>query len=75
MTKGLIKPSISQAKLLKKKLRNPTDHTINKYKTFFSVYNKLIRSSKATYLHEQLQLTKYNVKDLVYTEISNTSTQ
>jgi len=62
MTKGLIKLSISKAKLLKKKLRNPTDHNINKYKTLCSVYNKLIRSSKATHFHEQLQLAKYNVK-------------
>jgi hypothetical protein len=62
MTKGLIKSSTSKAKLLKKKLRKPTDHNINKYKTFCSIYNKLSRSSKATYFQEQIQLAKYNVK-------------
>jgi hypothetical protein len=62
MTKRLIKSSISKVKLLKKKLRNSTNYNINKYKIYCFVYNKLIRSSKATYFHEQLQLAKYNVK-------------
>jgi len=62
ITKGLVKSSLTKSKLLKKKIRQPTPHHINTYKAFYSIYNNLLRKSKAMYYNEQFTQAKNNVK-------------
>ena len=61
-TKGLVQSSITKSKLLRKKSQNATVNNISKYKTYASIFNKLVRNAKTSYYHEQLNLAKNNVK-------------
>ena len=65
MTKGLLKSSISKSKLLILKTKRPTPNNLNKYKKFSSIYNKLLRKAKSTYMyyHKQFSLAKNNIKE------------
>jgi hypothetical protein len=62
VTKGLLTSSINKAKLHKKKLSNPTEHNICKYKTYNKLYNKTRRIIKIRYYHELFESNKYNIK-------------
>ena len=62
MTRGLVQSSLTKNKLLRKKLKKPSEANIKKLKIFCSLYNKLLRIAKASYYHEQLQSAKFNVK-------------
>jgi len=61
-TKGLIKSSNNKSRLLKNKLKNPSDLNIGRYKTYTKIYNKLVRISKSTYYTEQIGLAKNDMK-------------
>ena len=58
LTKGLVQSSITKSKLLRKKSQNATVNDISKYKTYASIFNKLVRNAKISYYHEQLNLAK-----------------
>ena len=53
MTQGLLNSSINKSKLLRTKIRKPTENNIKKYKYFRKMFNKLKRLAKSKY---------YNVK-------------
>ena len=61
-TAGLVQSSVTKFKLLVRKLKLPSQENYNKYKQYCSIYNKLLRKSKAIYYHEKLQLAKYDMK-------------
>ena len=61
MTKGLITSRKKKFALTDKKIKQPTEANINRYKEYRNLYNKLIRSAKQ--LHYKLQLEK-NKNDL-----------
>ena len=62
ITAGLVQSSVTKSKLLVRKLKSPSQENHNKYKQYRSIYNRLLRKSKAIYYHEKLQLTKYDMK-------------
>jgi len=63
ISKGLVTSSIRKSKLLKVKLKRPTEININNYKRYNCIYNKLLRVCKSQYYQEQLQLAKYNTRN------------
>lgn len=62
MSTGLLNSSIHKSKLMMKKIRNPTEHHIQAYKTFNSIYNKTIRAAKQTYYKNILNNHKTDTK-------------
>lgn len=62
MTTGLLTSSINKNKLLRQKLRNPTEDLKIKFRQYCSVYNKLKRLTKANYYNNILKETKDNIK-------------
>jgi hypothetical protein len=62
LTRGLVQSSLTKNKLLKKKLKKPSEANTKKLKSFSSLYNKILRIAKASYYHEQLEAAKFNVK-------------
>ncbi len=63
ITKGLIQSSLTQANLLLTKLKNPTEANIQLYKTFTTLYKKLLRIAKRTYFEVQLNNAKHDMKE------------
>ena len=55
MTKGILKSRNVKLKLLSKKLRNPTQNNIEKYKAFNSIYTKLIRKARQSYYNSKFK--------------------
>ena len=62
VTKGLLTSSINKAKLHKKKLSNPTEYNISKYKSYNKLYNKTRRIIKIRYYDELFKSNKNNIK-------------
>jgi len=62
LTQGLIRSSLTKSKLLKKKHISPTNVNINKYKLYYTIYNKTLRQAKIKYYIEQLQAVRHNIK-------------
>ena len=62
ITKGLVQSSIRKNKLLKTKIKFPTDENIATYKTYCNIYHKLLRKSKASYFDDQLNAAKCDMK-------------
>ena len=60
ITKGLLISCKKKTKLLKKKLKHPTDQNIESYKQYCSAYNRLVRASRSKYLHDAIELNKTN---------------
>ena len=46
--KGLVQSSLTKNKLLKKKLKMPSESNINKYKQYCKMYNRILRIAKRT---------------------------
>ena len=59
VTQGLLTSSRKKAKLLVKKLKTPTEHNINYYKTFNQVFNKLKRQLKINYYKSIIEENRF----------------
>ncbi len=62
LTTGLLVSSIKMNKLLKLKLRKPTDVYINKYKDYRRLFNKLKRCAKSNYYKDKLNFYRNDIK-------------
>ena len=62
MAKGLVQSSLTKNKLLKKKLKIPSESNINKYKQYCKMYNRILRIAKRTYYRDQLDYAKHDMK-------------
>ena len=61
MTKGLLKSSHNLNKLRSKLSMNNNNITVNKYKTYRNLYNRLIRVAKTTHYSEQIERHRGNI--------------
>ena len=62
-TRGLLVSSIRKAKLLKKKLKRQSPESINKYRIYCSIFNKIKRAAKVKYYTEMLNTHKHDIKE------------
>ena len=62
MTQGLLNASVNKSKLLRTKIRKPTENNINKYKDFCKMFNKLKRLIKSKYDTDIFSMNVSNVK-------------
>jgi len=62
VTKGLLTSIRTKSKLLKLKLCHPSDHNIDKYKTFSYQFNKLKRYIKTDYYKTLIESNKHDIK-------------
>ena len=62
VTKGLLTSIRTKTKLLKAKLRNPSNHNIDKYKIFCDQFNKIKRHVKMHYYKTQIENSKHDIK-------------
>ena len=62
ITKGLVKSSITKSRLLKQKLKHPTNANLEQYSKFCNIYNTLMRKVKYSYYETEFQLAKNNIK-------------
>ena len=62
MTQGLLNSSINKSKLLRTKIRKPTENNIKKYKYFCKMFNKLKRLAKSKYYTDIFYMNVSNVK-------------
>ena len=62
MTAGLLTSSRTKTKLFKRKLQQPTDLNILKYKNYLNNYNKIKRAMKTKYYCTIIEDNKYNIK-------------
>ena len=60
----LINSAKTKSKLLKKKLNNPTQENIAKYKNFCTLLNKVRKKSKRDYIHNKIKEYKNDSKNL-----------
>ena len=60
MTRGLLKSSLNLNKLRSKISKNNTNISINEYKTYRNLFNRLIRIAKASHYSEQIEQHKGN---------------
>ena len=63
ITSDILTSSLNKAKLLRKKLSRPNPETINKYKEYCRVFNKIKRSAKSAYYAEMPEARKHNIKE------------
>ena len=56
MTQGLLNSSINKSKLLRTKIRKPTENNIKKYKYFCKMFNKLKRLANSKYYTDILYM-------------------
>ena len=61
VTQGLLTSSRKKARLLVKKLKTPTEHNINYYKTFNQVFDKLKRQLKINYYKLIIEENRFNI--------------
>ena len=62
MTQGVLNSSINKSKLLRTKIRKPTENNIKKYKYFCKMFTKLKRLAKSKYYTDILYMNVSNVK-------------
>ena len=62
MSAGLIESMRHKGKLFIKKLKQPTETNISKYKSYVNLYNKTKRAMKMRYFSEILDNNKHNMK-------------
>ena len=63
ITSGILTSSLNIAELLRKKLSRPNPETINKYKEYCRVFNKIKRAAKSAYYAEMLEVRKHCIKE------------
>jgi len=63
MTEGLLTSMRKKSNLFHKKLKKPTEHNIETYKTYVNKYNKLKREMKKNYFINMLEVNKTNIKN------------
>ena len=61
ISSGILKSSLTKAKLLKKKLKHPTTRNIDTYKSYSCIYN-VLRIAKSTYYSRKLLEHKFDMK-------------
>jgi len=62
MSAGLMTSMRTRIKLYAKKLRKPTEHNIDRYKSYNNQYNKLKRLMKMTYYKNLIEENRHNIK-------------
>ena len=62
VTQGLLNSSITKLKLLRAKIRKPSEHNIHKYKEFCKVFNRTKRSAKSNYYTDIFAININNIK-------------
>ena len=62
VTQGLLNSSITKLKLLRAKIRKPSEHNIHKYKDFCKVFNRIKRSAKSNYYTDIFAISINNIK-------------
>ena len=62
MTQRLLNASVNKSKLLRTKIRKPTENNINKYKDFCKMFNKLKILIKSKYYTDIFSMNVSNVK-------------
>ena len=62
MTQGILRSRKHKDKLGSKKLKNPTIENVLAYKTFNSLYNKIIRLAKIKYFDNKFKENARNIK-------------
>ncbi len=62
VSEGLLTSMRNKTKLFRKKLKQPSEHNIIKYKTFINQYNKLKRIMKTNYYRNMIEMNKHDMK-------------
>ena len=64
VTNGILTSSLTKSKLLKRKLKKPTEHNINAFKKYCMIFDKLKKMAKESYFNLELELNKNNLKKI-----------
>ena len=64
VTNGILTSSLAKSKLLKKKLKKPTEQNINAFKKYCIIFDKVKKMAKESYYNLELELYKNNLKKL-----------
>ncbi len=62
VSEGLLTSMRNRSRLLRKKLKQPSEYNIVKYKTYINQYNKLKRIMKRNYYQNIIEVNKHDVK-------------
>ena len=62
VTNGILTSSLTKSKLLKKKLKKPTEQNINAFKKYCIIFDKVKKMAKESYFNLELELNKNNLK-------------
>ena len=62
VTNGILTSSLTKSKLLKKKLKKPTEQNINAFKKYCIIFDKVKKMAKESYFNLKLELNKNNLK-------------
>ena len=62
LSDGILTSSLTKSKLLKKKLKKPTEQNINALKKYCIIFDKVKQMSKESYFNLELELNKNNLK-------------
>ena len=62
VTNGILTSSLTKSKLLKKKLKKPTEQNINTFKKYCMIFDKVKKMAKESYFNLELELNKNNLK-------------
>ena len=59
---GILTSSLTKSKLLKRKLKKPTEQNINAFKKYCIIFDKVKKMAKESYFNLELELNKKNLK-------------
>ena len=62
VTNGILTSSLTKSKLLKRKLKKPTEQNINAFKKYCIIFDKVKKMAKESYFNLELELNKKNLK-------------
>ena len=62
VTNGILTSSLTKSKLLKRKLKKPTEQNINAFKKYCIIFDKVKNMAKESYFNLELELNKKNLK-------------
>ena len=62
VTNGILTSSLTKSKLLKKKLKKPTEQNINAFKKYCIIFYKVKKTTKESNFNLELELNKNNLK-------------
>ena len=62
VTNGILTSSLTKSKLLKNKLKKPTEQNINPFKKYCIILDKVKKMAKESYFNLELELNKNNLK-------------